>query len=169
MFAPLRIFARAGVVVGALLLVHPCSAQSPGYTSDTRAYNIAHGRVVFTSRCLECHESGRRGAPMLDDAEDWKDRLEQPLSTLIAHAIEGHGRMPPRGDQALSTQDISAAVAYVVDRTRRVVASSPFTSIEDINDLPPTAAGPATGRETETPDQAVVQMFLMLFGKDRWK
>jgi len=147
----------------ALLLYALPSQADIASRPDTRAYNIAHGRVVFENSCMRCHESGRKGAPILGDVEDWRERLQQPLDTLIAHAISGHGRMPARGDQQISDQDIAAAVAFVVDRTRTLMR------IEDINGLPPPAVGGATQTLPESLDEAVVQMFLMLLGKDRWK
>ena len=152
-----------------MLVVASASQANPrGFDADTRAYNLAHGRVVFQQNCLRCHEKGKRGAPVIADAQDWQDRLQQPLSTLIKHAIDGHGDMPPRGDQALSDQDVAAAVAYVVDRTRLLFDDD----IALINSLPPTAAGPSD-EELElragSSDDAVMHMFLMLFGKERWK
>jgi cytochrome c5 len=147
-----------------LVIAAPGLANPRGYTADTRAYNLAHGRVVFQQNCLRCHESGRRGAPIVEHAEDWQERLQQPLSTLIRHAIDGHGDMPPRGDQVLTDQDVAAAV----DRTRLLLDDE----IVRINNLPPTAAGPSDedlALRAGSSDDAVMHMFLMLFGKERWK
>jgi hypothetical protein len=70
--------------------------------------------------------------------------------------------MPARGDQDISDQDVAAAVAYVVDRTRLIIA-------EELNTLPPSAVGPSADTAGDLSDQAVVKMFLMLYGKDRWR
>jgi cytochrome c5 len=147
-----------GLAMQALSLA--CLAVPAGYESDTRAYNLAHGRVVFTDKCLRCHQSGRDGAPVLGDTADWRERLEQPLQTLIAHATAGHGRMPARGDQAISDQDVAAAVAYVVNRVRVIAAA-------ELDSLPPPAAGPSRSGPGEAADQPVLEMFLLLLGKDR--
>lgn len=82
-------------------------------------YNLGLGRVVFTEQCIKCHGEPESGAPQLGEVTDWEERLKSPLGTLITHALEGHGKMPPKGglDQ-LSDRDVSAAVAYVVDRGR---------------------------------------------------
>ncbi len=142
-----------------IMLLTPGVFAAPAeYAVDTRAYNLAHGRVVFTEHCLRCHESGRRDAPVVDDSDDWAARLGQPLDTLIRHAIDGHGRMPPRGDQDISDQDVAAAVAFIVNRMRLIVAA-------EGRPLPPTA----TGQQQDELDQVVVQMFLLMFGKERWK
>lgn len=135
---------------------------SPDYLSDTRAYNLAHGRVVFTEHCLHCHEQGRKGAPMLDVTAEWADRLAQPLDDLISHAIEGHGDMPARGDTDLTDQQVASAVAYVVNRTRQMLA-------EELDQLPATATGGEQPPQPASIDDAVVQMFLLLMGKERWK
>lgn len=153
--------------LAALLLAAPLfgtasRAEPPGYERDTRAYNLAHGRVVFTARCMACHESGRRGAPVFGDIDDWSDRLAQPLDTLIEHAMNGHGRMPARGDQALSDQDVAAAVAYVVNRIRVIAAADSQARTAPADD----AAAPPLG---DAPDYAVMQMFLLLLGKERWR
>ena len=142
-----------------MMCLTPCVLAAPsGYAGDTRAYNLAHGRVVFTEHCLRCHESGRRDAPVVGDSDDWKARIGQPLETLIRHAIDGHGCMPPRGDQDISDQDVAAAVAFVVDRVRLIAVAEGRS--------PP--AVPAEPERDEL-DRVVVQMFLMLFGKERWK
>jgi cytochrome c5 len=135
---------------------------SEDYLSDTRAYNLAHGRVVFTEHCLRCHEQGRKGAPMLDESADWAERLGQPLDDLISHAIEGHGDMPSRGDADLTDQQVASAVAYVVNRTRQILA-------EELDELPATALGGEVQPQPASVDDAVVQMFLLLMGKARWK
>ena len=132
----------------------PCQAAPPGYESDTRAYNLAHGRVVFTEHCIRCHGSGRGGAPVLGDTGDWDERLEQPLDMLIEHAMLGHGRMPPRGELDLNDQDVAAAVAYVVDRARMIAAAE--------DGLTPAPAGKQT---IDASDYAIVQMFMLLLGK----
>lgn len=136
------------------------------YTSDTRGYNLAHGRVVFEQYCTQCHETGRLDAPVFGDVADWSQRLEQPLDSLVRHAIEGHGRMPPKGDLALSDQQVAAAVAFVVERTRNLVQT-----VDDLDSLPPTAAG---GEASDAPRElnanaSVIQMFMLLYGKERWR
>lgn len=144
------------------LLALSCLADPVRYEPDTRAYNLAHGRVVFTDKCMRCHESGRKGAPVLGDTDDWKDRLDQPLDTMIRHAREGHGKMPARGDQDITDQDLAAAVAYVVDRARTIAAN-------ELNTLPASSAGGRSAQAVDADDQAAVHMFLLMFGQDRWK
>jgi len=70
--------------------------------------------------------------------------------------------MPARGDQDVSEQDVAAAVAYVVDRTRTII-------VADISSLPPQAAGVSADNVDDPPDRAVVHMFMLMLGKERWR
>ena len=128
-------------------------ATSLGYGLDTRGYNLAHGRVVFQQHCMRCHDKGTEGAPVLGDPGDWTTRIDQPLSVLIEHAIEGHGNMPARGQTDLADQEIASAVAYVANRARILMGRQ-------------VVAEPAN---YEPIDAVVMKVFLMLIGKERWK
>jgi cytochrome c5 len=85
-------------------------------------YDLALGETVFKRRCLTCHDKGVFDAPRLADALDWEQRAKQDLDVLIEHALNGHGNMPPKGGfLALSDQEVAAAVAYVVDRSKKII------------------------------------------------
>ena len=153
-------FGRTALAIMISLVALPCLAAPGGYGSDTRAYNLAHGRVIFADKCMRCHESGRKGAPVVGDAEDWQERVEQSLNVMIEHAIKGHGEMPARGDQDLSDQEVAAAVAYVVHRSREIVAA-------ELGELPSTAAGPGNLDDRSPSDRATVHMLLLLLNQLR--
>lgn len=149
-------------------------AEPTGYERDIRSYNLARGRVMFTNNCMKCHEKGVNDAPVIGDLDDWTPRIQQPLSTLIDNALGGHCESPPQGDLELQDRDVAVAVAYVVHRSRLLAG--------DVNALPATGAGPSrdatfhttggVGAGSATPmvaDNAVVNMLLMVLGKDRWK
>ena len=173
-----------GYLALALLVVSlaPYAAQAApsGYEQDVRAYNLAHGRVVYADKCMRCHETGKRGAPIWDDAEDWAKRLQKPLSALINNAQQGHGDMPPKGDLALTDQDVAAAVAYVAHHGRRLLAHNldnlAATAAGD-TDPPPSAdlvnclaAGTPTPCVVQAPaNDAVFNMFLLLIRQERWR
>jgi len=87
-------------------------------------HDLALGERVFTTTCLSCHGQGENGAPRPDSAADWEERLKQNQDTLARHAINGHGRMPPKGGFFnLSDAEVEAAVAYVVDRSQKIVSA----------------------------------------------
>ena len=91
-------------------------------TPSPPSYDLTLGKSVFTDKCLRCHGEGDYNAPRLGNANDWQARVRQDLATLIEHALNGHGRMPPRGGfTELSDREISAAVAYVVDRSKKII------------------------------------------------
>ena len=102
----------------------PVSATTVETTDTPSSGNneLALGQEVFTSSCLSCHGEGDYGAPRLGNASDWEERLLQNRDTLVRHAIDGHGEMPPKGGFSnLSDSDVAAAVAYVVERSKRIM------------------------------------------------
>ncbi len=79
------------------------------------------GEAVYDNTCAICHDSGVAGAPVLGETEDWAERIEQGLDTLIEHAIQGFtgasGVMPAKGGNAtLSDNAITVAVEFMVDQ-----------------------------------------------------
>ena len=85
-------------------------------------YDLKRGEMVFSGHCLRCHGDGVYDAPRLGSALDWEPRVRQPLATLIEHALDGHGRMPPKGGfSALSESEVRDAVAYVVQNSRKII------------------------------------------------
>ncbi len=99
----------------------PLITAPPGLSVS---HDLQRGKQIFNRDCLACHGDRHSGAPQLGSAADWQPRLQQPLDTLIQHALHGHGRMPPKGGFAsLTDADTAAAVAYVVSRSERIVAA----------------------------------------------
>ncbi|WP_236645258.1 c-type cytochrome [Aidingimonas lacisalsi] len=76
------------------------------------------GEAIYADVCAACHDSGAAGAPLLGDADDWGDRLDQDTTTLYDHAINGVGAMPPKGgNTSLSDAEVEAAVDYMIEET----------------------------------------------------
>lgn len=139
-------------------------AVSPGNEPDVRSYNLGHGRKVFREKCIKCHETGDEGAPILGELDDWSSRIQQPLARLIEHALNGHGKMPPKGDLDLTAQEVASAVAYVVYHGRLITSEhegKPHTvdgkappsawCLDDTDCIPSTSS-----------DSLVVKMFWLL-------
>jgi len=81
------------------------------------------GPQVYNSACLACHGAGIGGAPKLGDAAAWASRIAQGADILNDHAIKGYtgsaGYMPAKGGRVdLSDQEVSDAVAYMVDESQ---------------------------------------------------
>jgi len=87
------------------------------------------GKVVVETVCVGCHESGKDGAPKLDDRAEWAKRASQGLSTLSDHAITGVRKMPAHGAHAsLSDLEMSRAIAYMVSGGKAIDPSKPYSS-----------------------------------------
>ena len=105
-------FLASGVVLAELIVSQP----------DVRQHNLGLGKSVFLGKCTQCHADIESEAPQLHSVHDWESRISTPLNTLISHAINGHGKMPAKGGyEALTDRQVSAAVAYVVDQSRRLI------------------------------------------------
>lgn len=72
------------------------------------------GKEIVESKCIECHKTGKHGAPRIDDRDAWTPRLQRGLDATIAAARQGHGDMPARGGRAdLTDEEFRAAVTYL--------------------------------------------------------
>lgn len=74
------------------------------------------GQQVYDKFCTACHTSGVQGAPKINNAADWEDRLAQGMDTVLKHAVEGYNAMPPKGTCSdCSEEEIQAAIDYMVE------------------------------------------------------
>ena len=72
------------------------------------------GEQVYNKYCTACHTSGVMGAPKINNAADWEDRLAQGMDTVLKHAVEGFNAMPPMGTCSdCSEEEIQAAIDYM--------------------------------------------------------
>ena len=72
------------------------------------------GEQVYNKYCTACHTSGVMGAPKINNAADWEDRLAQGMDTVLQHAVEGYNAMPPKGTCSdCSEEEIQAAIDYM--------------------------------------------------------
>lgn len=98
------------------------SAETIISKTDVRQYNLGLGKNVFQNNCIKCHADMNSEAPQLHSVYDWERRIMTPLKILIEHAVNGHGKMPAKGGfEDLTEREVSAAVAYVVDQSRRLI------------------------------------------------
>lgn len=124
------------------LLLAACSKQGetppakPADTAPQSEYSIPappapavttgasdKGKTAYDANCAACHGAGVAGAPRLGDKTAWQARIAQGNALLEEHARKGFqgktGFMPARGgNAALSDDDVRAAVAYMVQRSK---------------------------------------------------
>jgi len=92
--------------------------QSGGkWTEPTDKAALAHARTgekLVKAKCIECHQSGKFGAPKIGDRDAWTSRVSRGLDAVIASGIHGRGAMPARGGMPdLSDVEMRAAVVYM--------------------------------------------------------
>ncbi|WP_339885960.1 c-type cytochrome [Vreelandella maris] len=96
------------------------TAAAPAGDSASSGGDI-DGEGIYGNVCSACHASGAAGAPIRGEEDAWAARTEQGFATLVDHAINGIGAMPPKGGNAsLSDEEVEAAVAYMVEPVMEV-------------------------------------------------
>jgi cytochrome c5 len=91
------------------------------------------------------------GAPVAGDTDDWEDRIEEGLKTLVDRALNGFqgsaGVMPPKGgNPSLSDADVTAAVEHMVglvdpSAVSSVASASESGTDEQVAESPPDGSG----------------------------
>lgn len=75
---------------------------------------VRSGGQLVKAKCIECHENGKFGAPMIGDRDAWTSRVSRGLEAVITSGIHGRGAMPARGGMPdLSDAEMRAAVVYM--------------------------------------------------------
>lgn len=83
------------------------------------AGDAAAGEAVYNKACKMCHATGMMGAPESGDKAAWAPRLAQGEAVLIQHAVEGFGKMAPKGNcKTCSDEDVANAVAFLVNQVQ---------------------------------------------------
>lgn len=82
--------------------------------ADTALPTPRSGRQVVETRCSQCHEEGKGGAPRIGDRAAWIPRLRNGFEQTVRSAINGHGGMPARGGLPdLTDWEIRSAIVYM--------------------------------------------------------
>ena len=114
-------------VLNVLPLLAACSDNQP----DTALPvfddpQLIQGKSIWMQVCRNCHLTGVAGAPAIDDAEAWQQRLTKGKVTLYRNAIEGISKeqgwsMPPKGGvDRLSDAEVRLAVDYMLATQARI-------------------------------------------------
>lgn len=93
-------------------------------TDKAKPVSARKGEQIVKKKCVECHESGKDGAPKIGDREAWVGRVSRGFEHVVASAIHGHGAMPPRGGMAdLTDAEIRGAITYMFQQSVGTPAS----------------------------------------------
>ena len=112
-------FRAAAIVVLGVAVVSGVAADEERFAQFDGEV-LQRGRAVWLGTCKNCHATGFADAPAVTAYANWAPRLQQPIETLYAHALNGfygadYAHMPPRGgNDALSDDEVMRAVDYMV-------------------------------------------------------
>jgi len=96
-----------------------CGDAQPVAAAAAETGGARSGADVYQAACFACHATGAAGAPKLGDAAAWSARIGQGMETLVSHAINGFGAMPPKGGcMACSDEEVANAVQHMVDNSQ---------------------------------------------------
>ena len=128
---PAKVTARiapAGAVyagdTGRAAMQAAADAAAKAAASQVAYGGTTDGKEIYDHLCTSCHTAGIAGAPKLGDKAMWGPRIKEGLDTLVKHAIEGyHGPdgnfMPAKGgNPALTDEQVTAAVHWIVDQAK---------------------------------------------------
>jgi Cytochrome c5 len=94
-------------------------STASGTASAATRGDPVHGKVIYESACVACHATGVVGAPKIGNKADWAPRIEAGTGMLLQHALNGFGKMPPKGGRLdLSDGDVADAVAFMVSESK---------------------------------------------------
>jgi cytochrome c5 len=112
--------AAAAPAAAATAAPAPAAPATPAKVAATPAAAVPatsadKGKSVFEGTCNVCHGTGVAGAPKAGDKAAWGPRIAQGKPALYNSALHGKNAMPPKGgNNALSDDDVKAAVDYMV-------------------------------------------------------
>jgi cytochrome c5 len=69
---------------------------------------------LFANNCLQCHASEASGAPLIGNADHWKDVIDQGEEVILKHVVEGIRGMPPLGYCSACTENDFRQLIYLV-------------------------------------------------------
>ncbi|NIP72500.1 MAG: cytochrome c5 family protein [Gammaproteobacteria bacterium] len=75
------------------------------------------GERVVRESCGGCHQTGVAGAPRIGDQADWAQRAEKGMDAMVDIAVSGKGAMPPRGGGNYSSEELRAAIEYMLQQS----------------------------------------------------
>jgi len=80
------------------------------------------GEAIYREHCSRCHQGGFigwiSGAPKTGDSEVWKKLSVKGIDQIKRNAIQGIGRMDPKGGcEKCTDEEVNAAVDFMLQQT----------------------------------------------------
>jgi cytochrome c5 len=85
-------------------------------TTGMGAYAAEDGKQTYEDSCSSCHDSGKKGAPMLDDMDEWTDRTQLLWSDVQEQHLDD-GFLSTTDDdpkKGITAAQMEAATNYMV-------------------------------------------------------
>lgn len=113
-----HLFGRCASVAAVFFLIACNGPAVPALQDEARAEQLRPSSTVLAEKyersCMVCHTRIAANAPLTGYAPAWDVRLKQGMDTLVRHAEQGLGSMPPRGQCADCTLDeLRALVSFM--------------------------------------------------------
>jgi cytochrome c5 len=73
---------------------------------------------IYRDYCAVCHSGGWQGAPIANDAGEWKERVSAGAETLFKNAKQGLNAMPAMGTcMDCSDEELESAIAEMLPQS----------------------------------------------------
>jgi cytochrome c5 len=71
--------------------------------------------TIYNDFCAVCHSGGWQGAPIANDASEWKERMSAGAETMFKNAKNGLNAMPAMGTcMDCSDEELKSAIAEML-------------------------------------------------------
>lgn len=88
------------------------------------------GKEVVEKTCIECHRTGKDGAPRVGNPADWSSRAKFGLPRLLESSMDGLRKMPSHGGEAgYSDLEMTRAIAYMLSGGKTPDPQKPFAAV----------------------------------------
>jgi len=89
--------------------------------ASAQSDSLEAGKKVYEAHCVQCHDSGKMGAPVLSDASVWKGLTEIPWSEVHALHLED-GLVTDAADdpaKGITAEQMDAATNYILSIVKK--------------------------------------------------
>lgn len=109
-----EVIAERTAPIGEVNMGGPVVAETSGGGGSDEPAEPRTGQAVYEGVCAACHANGTLGAPVFGDTDDWGERAQKGMETLVDHSVNGFNQMPAQGGSA-SEEEIERAITYILE------------------------------------------------------